>query len=471
MNALPSRIPCFTAVALALSGCGGVAQSEEAPAQQAPRAEPAPLNVPSPAEPPATGASGREPVEPVPGATPASLPVPVQCRGVMGSTGSAAIEVRDQGGLDALADCSTIVGHLIIQPFEGVDLRPLSSLRTVLGTVTLGSPDDDPPASGFPSLEGLDNLESVAGLSLRGVLAPSLRALGSLRRFVQLTDETWLPSKGHLYIDHCPELTELSGLERLEGLVGVTLRNNAKLASLRGIQLPEIMDQLTVSDSPVEDLGDTSRLTEVSALWFRRTALQSAAGLERVVRVDQLQFSGNSALRDLSALSALTEVGYLDVSENPQLEVLPTLGELRVLNELSVTDNARLREIPNISVGYLQSGWIEGNASLERVFALLQTRQVYYLRVADNPQLSVLDLGQLQTLSELWVTNNPALDDTALRRLEPLGSSRVRIAGNLGQTLPLAECPWQGEGFCDDVQYLYGLCVEGTDPDCVLPAD
>lgn len=457
----------FTLATLAPIGCGGAARSG-APDAPAPEEETPSLFEPSPVLPSEAVSHGTEPLPTAP-APPLSPPVvPSECRGVVGSSGTPTVEVRNQHELDALAECATIVGDLAIQAFDGVDLRPLASLRTVQGTFTLGSLYDDPPPSGFSSLEGLENLEGVAGLSLRGVQAPSLRALGSLSHFVPFADDTHLTNEGFLFIDHCSELTDLGGLERLEGLRGIVLKSDGKLTSLRGIQIPELLDMLEVWDSPVEDLGDPSRLTEVrNTLWFNHTALQSAAGLERVTRVDQLQFWGNSALRDLSALSALTEVRYLNLIENPQLEVLPRLDGLRTLTGLGVSDNAALRELPSIPATNVQEAWIERNASLERSLAGAKLRRAGQLRVADNPQLSSLDLSQLRQVGDLWVTNNPALDDTALRGLEFMGAGTVRIAGNLGQALPLAECPWAGDGICDGPQHPYGVCADGTDPDCI----
>jgi hypothetical protein len=454
----------FTMVALALTACGGVAESRAVRNEQAPQGEPVSTSEPAAPEP----TVDMEPSAPEATLSPPLLPS--RCRGVVGSSGTPAIEVRNQRELDALAGCSTIAGDLTIQPFEGVDLRPLASLQTVGGTLTLGSLYDEPPVQGFPSLDGLENIEAVAALSLRGVLAPSLRTLARLNRFGPFVDEQAGLGGGFLFIDYCPELTDLSGLERLEGLRGAVLKNNAKLTSLRGLQIPEALNQLEIWDSPVEDLGAISRLTDVSGtLWFNHTALQSAAGLERVARVDQLQFWGNSALRDLSALSSLTHVGYLNVVENPELEMLPVLDEMRRLTGLAVSDNAKLRELPSISISGLREAWIERNASLERVLGLSETRRADQLRVADNPLLSVLDLSQLQDVTELWVTNNPALEDAALRRLESLEYGKVRIAGNLGETLPLAECRWTGDGICDEVQHPYGVCAEGTDPDCPVP--
>jgi hypothetical protein len=437
----------FTLVAFASAGCGGAAQSGPSRDEQAP------------AEPSEAGLAGAEP----PGMPPA-------CRGVVGSGGTLSIEVGNQRELDALAGCSTISGDLTIQPFEGVNLRALASLRTVQGTLTLGSLYDEHPASGFPSLEGLEQLEEVAGLSLRGVLAPSLRALSNLSRFVPFAAESAPLLPGFLFIEYCPELTDLEGLGKLEGLRGVVLKNDAKLTSMRGIQIPEVMDELEVWDSPLEDLGAISRLTEVrTTLWFMHTALKSAAGLEHVARVDQLQFLGNSALEDVSALSGLTDVRYLNLIENARLAQLPALDGLRSLTGLLVTDNALLREIPRLSITDWREASIERNASLERILAGSNVTRAYQLLVADNPRLNFLDLSQLQEVSEVWVTKNPTLDDTALRRLEELGSGTVRIAGNLGQTLPLTKCPWPGDGVCDEAQTNpYGVCAEGTDPDCVV---
>ena len=91
------------------------------------------------------------------------------------------------------------------------------------------------------------------------------------------------------------------------------------------------------------------------------------------------------------------------------------------------------------------------------------------LRVAENPRLSVLELAQMQLVYDsIWVTNNPLLDDSALQRLNSLQSGRIRVGGNLGQPVPLAECPWVGDGRCDDTRYPLGICAEGTDPDCSL---
>lgn len=452
----------YMLVALALAACGGAARSGGSSDDQAPPEE-------RPVDQLEDGEAPSGPADPSAEGSPA---LRAECSGVVSADGRVAIEVHDQSELDALAGCLTIVSDLTILPFAGVDLRPLASLREVRGWLTLGSRYDVVPESSFPSLVGLESLEGVAGLQLRGVLAPSLRALESLKRFVPFAERTNEPNSGRLFIDHSPELSDLGGLERLEGLRAVVLRSNAKLTSLRGIQLPEVMDQLEIWDSPVADLGDVSRLTQVrTTLGFNQTALQTAAGLERVTQVEDLQFWGNAALRDLSALSALQEVRYLIFNENPQLETPPALDELQSLTGLVVSDNPKLRELPRTAVRDAREIWIERNASLERVLGLSEVRQVYQMRVADNPQLSVLDLGQLQTVTELWVTNNPVLDDGALQPLSTMQYATVRVGGNLGQIVPLAQCPWTGDGLCDEVQHPYGICAAGTDPDCMLRAE
>jgi hypothetical protein len=119
----------FTALTLVLAACGGAASSEASPAGPALPAGTAP------AEPALTESGGM----PVPSAEPPSLPAaPSPCEGNT-STGRLEIAVRNQRELDALEGCSTIVGDLAIEAFPVVDLRPLGSLRTVQGTLTLGS--------------------------------------------------------------------------------------------------------------------------------------------------------------------------------------------------------------------------------------------------------------------------------------------------------------------------------------------
>lgn len=464
-----SRRYRIAAAALLSSACGaaatdGVSDESEAAEPALPPVVPPQIH-PMPAAP--------QEVAPPPAAPEVDLPgangLPARCIGARGKASEQTVEVRNQVELDALAGCTTIIGDLTIEPFEGVDLRPLAALEVVQGTLTLGSLFDDPPPLGFPSLEGLENLEAVAVLSLRGIQAPSLRPLSGLRRFVSSSvAQRGAVAPGMLFVDYASELTDLSGLERLEGLRTVIVKNSSKLTSLRGIVIPERLSQLDVWDTPLEDLGDVSRLTEVTdTLWFIRTALVTAAGLEGVSRVGQLQFWGNPLLRDLSSLSGLTAATYFNLIENPALEALPALDGLTSLGGLVISDNAALRELPRIPIASLREAWIERNSNLERISAFMETQNVYQLRVADNPRLSFLDLRQLRSVTDLWIVNNPALDDSTMQGLSLLEHSQVRIAGNLGQALPLAQCPWTGEGICDELAYHpYGLCAEGTDQDC-----
>ena len=108
-----------------------------------------------------------------------------------------AVLATNQAELDALAGCEEITGDLVVDVFDGADLRPLASLRAVGGTFTLGAyprPEgsefwdfyqsralkeqvDQIVAAGYlPSLEGVEALPGLDQRLLHGVVGVHRRA-------------------------------------------------------------------------------------------------------------------------------------------------------------------------------------------------------------------------------------------------------------------------------------------------------
>ncbi|HTV20531.1 MAG TPA: hypothetical protein VMG12_17730 [Polyangiaceae bacterium] len=375
----------------------------------------------------------------------------------------AQVEVESQRELDALSGCTSIEADLSIYPFEGVDLTPLTALTRVGGMLTLGDPYTDPPPLGFQSLRGLESLRSVGGLSLRGVLAPSLEVLDGLR---ELTNSNGIaPTSGFVFIDQCPALENLEGLDNLRGLLGFVAKGNPRLTSLRGLQVPSAMNQVEVWDSPVVDIEALAPLTTVQyTLWFMDTGLIDTSALANVSSVDQLQFYRNAALRDLGGLSGLTSVGSLNVIENASLPAVRSLSRLTTANSISVSSNSALTEIgPFPALELLHDATITDNGALKRVAALAEIESMYQIDVSRNALLDELDLGRLVSVEySLRVTHNPLLDSAGVPRPTP---GAIIIGGNLGEAVGLDPCPWTGNTFCEAAPFD-NLCAPGTDSDC-----
>jgi len=374
-----------------------------------------------------------------------------------------AIIVHDQAELDALQGCATVHGDLTILPFESADLRPLADLTTVEGTFTLGDLYAELPSPGFPFLEGLEGLRRVTSLSLRGVSAPSLESLQGLS---ELTDGPDPSALSHFVaIDHCSQLVDLHGLENMAGLGGFVAKGNPRLVSVQGIQVPSVLTQFEIWDSPVRDLTPLAALTTVGyTLWFTNTALTNAAGLERVSEVDQLQFWRNGALVELNALSSLVAVHYLNIIENPSLTSLPTFGRLVETESFSADTNARLRTGPSFpELREVKSVGFSHNPLLPSILGLSNLEYAEEIYVDDNASLVALDLANLGYVRDrMQVTHNPLLDGTRLPR-PPDGA--IIIGANLGETTGLAPCPWSHNNHCEGPPFD-NLCAPGTDTDC-----
>jgi hypothetical protein len=112
-----------------------------------------------------------------------------------------AVVAHNQDEIAALAGCEEIHGDLFIRTFQGADLTPLSSLRSVEGELRVGAKADQTPSAsigspapeseGTPvydptgqqaeanaaigwltSLAGLEGLESVGSLTLYRTSVP-----------------------------------------------------------------------------------------------------------------------------------------------------------------------------------------------------------------------------------------------------------------------------------------------------------
>jgi hypothetical protein len=188
---------------------------------------------------------------------------------------------------------------------EIADLELISGFNAVEGDLRIDFPGE---ASTPESLDGLQCLQTV-GEELR-IDAEHLPSLEGLNNLTTVGDG--------LRIYGCDGLVDLSGLESLSSVRGVSVSSNDSLTSLDGL------DSL---GDPVTNIGITNNATLTSI-----AALQGLTGAGC-----QLFVTDNDALVDLNGLENIISVGWrFRIRWNPQLEDISALGSLEIVGEQSV---------------------------------------------------------------------------------------------------------------------------------------
>ena len=240
--------------------------------------------------------------------------------------------------------------------------------------------DDEIDASQFVC-SGDDGLRCEGEPSLTGVVT-----VFDTPDLAQLTDATCID--GDLVIAGLPDgaLPDLP-LVRVTG--GITIAGNAKLRSLGGL------GRVTELGGPYAVQGN-DELVDVSALGV-------------LARAPSVILVGNDALVDLAGLEAWVDIEHhVTISNNGSLTSLHglegLLGSTGVLN-------------------------IKGNRSLSSLAALEHLRSVAVLEISGNPELSALELGDLEKVNvTLVANNNAALTAVALPSLAT--ASGIQLSNN-----------------------------------------
>jgi hypothetical protein len=227
-------------------------------------------------------------------------------------------------------DMSVIVSHTALTELA------LPALRTVAGGVSVAS-SPALTAIRLPALTRTQSLSVTATPALTVVSAPRLTstgylnlvsgplaelALDDLREIVshldlrgsRLEDLRGLPSVqriGHLTVSDNQALTSFAGLTALRTMSSLSIRREAALASLDGLQgVAGLPGRLVVSGVP---------------------GLTSLAGLERITTIGDLYIEGNG-LTSLDGLGGVTVVsGGLSIRDNAALASIAGLARLRVV--------------------------------------------------------------------------------------------------------------------------------------------
>jgi hypothetical protein len=383
------------------------------------------------------------------------------------------------------------------------EIRALVGVREVNGPLVLsGSP--------LRSLEGLDALERVEGLTLSGTAITDLRGLGRLENvdgvdirenlaLVTLAGLAPSVSIGWMSVAANPSLTQLSlgnatidallvfecPIPDLSGLEAVTLNRQLtvegvpNLTSLAGFRPgPAGLSELTLGRCPrLTDLGALAGLSALDWLAIHECGPASLDALGSLRRLGALALAANPNLTNVQALASLEKLGSIAVSQNPSLATLPSFAAAVDGSDpascrddcgfsLVLDGNAALQQGPGFPAlaraAYVSIG---GNPNLAGMGSFAALRSVFRLQVEGNPALGVLGLTNVQSASSIIVRGNAALPESELEALRAAGASELRIASNGAGPDRLDPCPWVLDGVCDEV---FEACAAGTDaPDCV----
>jgi hypothetical protein len=374
------------------------------------------------------------------------------------------VRVRSQQELDALLGCEEIHGDLSIDVFEGTELAPLADLRAIDGNFFIGRFPDFPDelteeaiaawqleydrviaiaeADWLSSLEGVESLERVGGLTLNRVSAPSLEAFGGLR----LVSGGVAPGMaGFLAIASSPYLVDLSGLENVRGFRTLELSDNPALESLDGLTVPSSLDDVTLQENPaLTNIDALSPLeTIIFDLFFVGIAVTNLDALANLKQASRgLALFSNPELIQVDALQGLEGAEFLVFDGNAKLERLPQFENLYTLDGFKAMRNPALESIslnfPNLQAINIVDGTdlvlaasvieIGENPRLESIAFEAGFRAAEMLSIYRNDALASIDLGSLERLDRLDIYGNTALTGVSLGALRTVDS--LRIIGN-----------------------------------------
>jgi len=371
------------------------------------------------------------------------IAVPPHSRCQTSTTLEGPVRIESQEQLDTLEGCEIIAGDLDIVAFPTASLRSLHALTRVEGRVKIGGyipvrpTDGERPVeeslhgdraayeasivSWLPSLEGLEQLETVGSLAITAPVR-SLQPLSGLRRI----DTRFLNVSS-------PVLESLAGLEAIGELEHLGVQGG-KLRDISAVRLSEEMESLSVH-APILAL-DASALREAEHISLAYTELEDLDTFENLGSVDSLTIVSNARLRNVDGLGNVRYIVDLTVAENGQLESLggafPLLYWLRTLQ---IGDNPILTELPSfpsfddgtglpvpddgpewrsfINMEFIS---LHGNDRLQHFTMPAKWRTATTVAISGT-LLETIDFANMQSIGTLIVEANPLLSGVNLGAL------------------------------------------------------
>lgn len=252
---------------------------------------------------------------------------------------------------------------------------------------------------GLVSIAGCDALTDLTGLA--GIVEPgwSLHLGGNaeLSSLASLAGITGF--SGSLEIGFNPKLADLGPLADIlaPNMARLSISGLPLLPDLQGLESVETLGSLEIRDNPgLVDLSGLDGLSSVSAdAWLVGNAkLASLDGLQALTEVGGLQIEGHPQLASLDGLQALAQAARLRLEDNPKLTSLTALESLNSISE-------------HLEIGYCDA---MGNDALIDLHGLENLTTLGGLSLYQNDALQSLSaLPQGIGLEFLWAFNNPML--------------------------------------------------------------
>ena len=317
------------------------------------------------------------------------------------------------GGLPSASfnSLERVGGRLLIQGNGGktTDFTPFSRLRAIGGYLELtnGSAED---------FTGFNQLLSVGGVRIRDT---------QVRRFVGLDSLTYIG--GDFILDDTDYLRDFEGLENVETIVGKLSINNigrrynvninsfqglSSLKTVGGISITQDRDNFYAASGPEDFEGLLSLNTITGDLILKSSEARNFVGLDHVRKISGDIILTNSSPTSLEGLTRLQSVGGNITVESGALTSLQGAGALtQVVGTIT-----------------LQEG-----ASFERLDGLDRLQSVGGLRLLGFERKEISGLNALTTVQGLLEISNTTLQDiSGLKKIASIG--RLRIVGNSSLT-------------------------------------
>jgi hypothetical protein len=344
----------------------------------------------------------------------------------------------DAGHLDA-SDFGTDGTWTIRTPDEAAALE---RVRSVSGALVFQGP-------ALSTLPHLQCLERVDTLWITATPLTTLSAFSNLREVL-----------GELQIFQNAQLTSLEGLDSLESVRWMSVRDNATLGSPRGIPSlrrsnvllsiafgedahPVSLDGFpaVAGDGELKLSGSFSNLgplveTDMAGYEIAGPAVTSLEGLPPKTSYTRLALVGG-VYEDLAPLQGVENIDYLSLVET-QLRSLEGLDSLRSLGQRGDIHDA---------------GVIRNNSALEDVSALSNLASGHRIELRDNPSLQSLEglenVEDLHTLSIRVCPQIASLHPVLGGQMTNLESLRVTYNERIPNCEAELLCTQVPDAFCD----------------------
>lgn len=230
-------------------------------------------------------------------------------------------------------------------------------------------------------------------------------------------------------------ITSIKPLTLFPKIRSLLLKNNA-ITSLEGVSALSKLTRIDVRGNSVKDLTPVNGLQKLRMLYVQNNAITSLKGLDDVPKLRILNMNDNP-ITDLSDLPAFPSLVGLHMAkakpEGPSLGDLTPLARISSLRGLTLKNNPGIRNIASLT--QVETLNVAGT-KLKDLSEVGQLQQLERLEISENPLAtaeSIAELGNLTKLTTLNMFKTGIKDIDVLDHLDAL--DYLDISGNKIESL------------------------------------